>query len=118
MKKIHFSLTEKQATFLHDNPDFDVDGWFLHALDNEIKKSESMQQADKYMFKVATLRNIELTGPYFHDGAEPDLRNAIIRMADMQLGQQLDNMEAIAILEFLKSMTDKELATANAVKTN
>ena len=38
MKKIHFSLTEKQATFLHDNPDFDVDGWFFHALDNEINK--------------------------------------------------------------------------------
>ncbi len=78
----------------------------------------TQNEADKYMFKVATLRNIELTGPYFHDGAEPDLRNAVIRMADMQLGQKLNNMEAIALVEFLKSMTDKDLAAANAVKAN
>jgi cytochrome c peroxidase len=78
----------------------------------------TQNEADKYMFKVPTLRNIELTGPYFHDGAEPDLRKATIRMADMQLGQQLSNMEAIAINAFLKSMTDKELTKANAVKTN
>jgi len=74
----------------------------------------TQSDVDKYMFKVPTLRNIELTGPYFHDGAEPDLRNATIRMADMQLGQKLNNMEAIAIVEFMKSMTDKELAAANA----
>lgn len=74
---------------------------------------ETKNEADMYMFKVPTMRNVALTGPYFHDGAEPDLNNAVKRMADMQLGQTLTNMETMKIVKFFDALNDKKLAAAN-----
>ena len=74
-------------------------------------------ESDRYMFKVPILRNIKLTGPYFHDGAEPDLHQAVIRMAKMQLGLDLLNMEALPLVSFLETLTDKKLAAANLPET-
>ena len=62
-------------------------------------------EADKFVFKVPTLRNIELTYPYFHDGAEWDLTQAIITMADIQLGQEITQSEAESITAFLNTLT-------------
>ncbi|WP_413282840.1 cytochrome-c peroxidase [Vibrio sp. MA40-2] len=62
-------------------------------------------EADKFVFKVPTLRNVELTYPYFHDGAEWDLTQAIITMADVQLGQEMTQSEAESITAFLKTLT-------------
>ena len=33
--------------------------------------------SDDYVFKVPTLRNIELTAPYFHSGHAWDLKQAV-----------------------------------------
>jgi cytochrome c peroxidase len=63
------------------------------------------KEADKYVFKVPVLRNIELTYPYFHDGSVWDLKEAVSLMADLQLGQQLTDEEATRITAFLKSLT-------------
>jgi len=43
--------------------------------------------ADKLMFKVPSLRNVEKTGPYFHNGQTATLKEAISMMADHQLGK-------------------------------
>jgi len=69
-------------------------------------------EADKFMFKVPTLRNIALTDPYFHDGAEESLKNAIKRMADIQLAKELTNLQTLQIEKFLNALTDKELVAA------
>ena len=74
---------------------------------------ETGVDSDRYLFKVPILRNISLTGPYFHDGAEPDLQQAVIRMAKMQLGVDILNMEAMPVVSFLKTLTDKKLTAAN-----
>lgn len=66
-------------------------------------------EADMYIFKVPTMRNVVLTDPYFHDGAEESLSNAIKRMADMQLAKELDNMQTLQIVKFFESLSDKEL---------
>ena len=34
---------------------------------------------DKFVFKVPSLRNVEKTAPYFHDGHSPTLESAIVR---------------------------------------
>jgi cytochrome c peroxidase len=60
---------------------------------------------DKYSFKTPTLRNIELTAPYFHDGYTYDLKKAVIMMADLQLGMKLKDDEADKITAFLKTLT-------------
>lgn len=59
-------------------------------------------------FKVPTLRNIELTYPYFHDGSVWDLKEAVQLMADIQLGQQLTDQEAEDMTAYLKSLTGEQ----------
>src|SRR5690554_1417473 len=63
---------------------------------------------DRFMFKVPTLRNVELTYPYFHDGAYWDLEEAVDVMARLQLGRQLKKKEITQITAFLKSLTGEQ----------
>src|SRR5690606_37816382 len=64
---------------------------------------------DNYFFKVASLRNVTLTAPYFHDGAVESLDEAIQTMTDLNLGKTLSDSEVKSIRTFLKSLTDKDL---------
>jgi cytochrome c peroxidase len=63
------------------------------------------QDADKYFFKVPSLRNVQKTGPYFHDGSIKTLDEAIRLMAWHQLGKQLTPAEIQSIGAFLGSLT-------------
>lgn len=60
---------------------------------------------DEYVFKVPTLRNIELTAPYFHSGRSWDLRQAVGVMASSQLGLPVSDDEAGKIVAFLGALT-------------
>lgn len=64
--------------------------------------------ADKYAFKVPSLRNVELTGPYFHTGATFDLKKAVAVMAESQLGAQLSADETDKIVAFLAALTGRQ----------
>ncbi|OGH00132.1 MAG: cytochrome C peroxidase [Candidatus Lambdaproteobacteria bacterium RIFOXYD1_FULL_56_27] len=64
--------------------------------------------ADEYVFRVPTLRNIELTGPYFHSGKVTELGKAVEVMANVQLGLTLTEPEKSSILAFLKSLTGEQ----------
>jgi cytochrome c peroxidase len=64
--------------------------------------------ADRYVFKVPSLRNVELTAPYFHTGSTFDLKKAVTVMADSQLGAKLSDEEATKIVAFLKTLTGKQ----------
>ena len=66
------------------------------------------KEADKFVFKVPTLRNIELTYPYFHDGATWTLEEAVNTMAEIQLGQELTAAETKEMVAFLKSLTGEQ----------
>jgi cytochrome c peroxidase len=68
------------------------------------KKEEDLQ-----MFRVAPLRNVALTAPYFHDGAVPTLDEAILLMGRHQLGREIPADDRKAIEAFLKSLTGKQL---------
>ena len=70
-------------------------------------------EADMYMFKVPSLRNIALTDPYMHDGRVETLKEAIVLMADIELGKTLTDDEVDKIEKFLESLSDIELAKAN-----
>lgn len=61
--------------------------------------------ADKYVFKVPTLRNVARTAPYFHDGKIADLPTAVSEMARLQLGRTLTPDEVRAITAFLDALT-------------
>lgn len=63
------------------------------------------QEADKMMFKVPSLRNIEKTGPYFHDGSVASLDQAVEMMAWHQLGQKISEADRQDIVAWLKTLT-------------
>ena len=65
-------------------------------------------EADRFVFKVPVLRNIELTYPYFHDGSVWDLKEAVMTMADIQLGLPVTDEEATRIVAFLKTLTGEQ----------
>lgn len=71
---------------------------------------------DVHVFRVPSLRNVELTAPYFHDGAVETLDEAILLMGRHQLGVDLPAEDRRAIAAFLGSLTGKELAKAAAAK--
>jgi cytochrome c peroxidase len=63
------------------------------------------QDQDRFMFKVPTLRNVELTYPYFHDGAAKTLTVAVDVMGRLQLGKTFTEAENADIVAFLKTLT-------------
>ncbi len=60
------------------------------------------------MVKTPTLRNIEETAPYFHNGNVWSLGQAVKLMGDIQLGMKLSDKETSQIVTFLKSLTGKK----------
>jgi cytochrome c peroxidase len=60
---------------------------------------------DLYVFKVASLRNVAMTPPYFHDGSVATLPDAVRVMARVQLGRRLAEAEVNDIVAFLESLT-------------
>ncbi|QUN07274.1 cytochrome-c peroxidase [Shewanella yunxiaonensis] len=71
----------------------------------EGRKAVTGKEADKMVFKVPTLRNIELTYPYFHDGSVWSLAEAVNTMSNVQLGQQFTPEETAQVVAFLKTLT-------------
>lgn len=65
------------------------------------------KESDKYYFKVPTLRNIEHTSPYLHDGRFTDLEDTVKFMAHYQLGRMVTDDEIEKIVSFLKSLNGK-----------
>jgi cytochrome c peroxidase len=63
------------------------------------------KEADRFNFKVPTLRNVELTYPYFHDGAANTLPEAVDTMGRLQLGRKFTADENTKIVAFLKTLT-------------
>ena len=63
------------------------------------------KDADRFNFKVPTLRNVEMTYPYFHDGAANTLPEAVDTMARIQLGKKFTAEENAKVVAFLKTLT-------------
>jgi cytochrome c peroxidase len=64
--------------------------------------------ADKYVFKVPSLRNVAMTPPYFHDGSVATLPQAVRVMGKVQLGRELTDQEVHDLVDFLNSLTGKQ----------
>lgn len=64
-------------------------------------------ESDRMFFKVAPLRNVALTAPYFHDGKIKTLEEAVRKMAKLQLDEELTDQQVNDISRFLKALTGK-----------
>jgi len=67
-----------------------------------------------HQFRVASLRNVALTAPYFHDSSADTLEQAVIIMGKSQLGVELRPEELTALVAFLHSLSgDVSLSSAS-----
>jgi cytochrome c peroxidase len=77
---------------------------------NEIDEGRyavTKNEADKYVFKVPSLRNVAKTPPYFHDGSVERLDDAVRIMGKLQLGKTLTDEQVREIVAFLNALTGK-----------
>lgn len=106
------------ATF--DGPDMPVGAGFftkfpMFEVSDELNKyslqadegrySVTGNTADMNVWRVPTLRNLEYTAPYFHNGAVKSLDEAVVVMADAQLDRELSREQVTDIVSFLESLT-------------
>ncbi|MDD2898218.1 MAG: cytochrome-c peroxidase [Desulfuromonadaceae bacterium] len=64
--------------------------------------------ADKYVFKSPSLRNIELTPPYFHSGKVWKLSDAVKIMGTAQIGISINEDETDKLVAFLLTLNGKQ----------
>lgn len=82
--------------------------YWEHTQSEEIDQGRyavTKDEADKFVFRVASLRNVEKTAPYFHDGSVDSLEQAVQVMFEVQLGLELSAEELASIVAFLESLT-------------
>lgn len=74
----------------------------------EGRQAVTGKDADRFNFKVPTLRNVELTYPYFHDGEAHTLSQAVEIMGQIQLGKKFSPEDNAKIVAFLKTLTGNQ----------
>lgn len=82
---------------------FAARGTELTVEDNGRFKETSIER-DRHRFKVPGLRNVALTAPYFHDGTEPELKEAVCKMGTYQVGVELEDEVEDKIVSFLHTL--------------
>jgi cytochrome c peroxidase len=63
------------------------------------------REEDRYVFRIAPLRNVALTAPYFHDGSAATLHEAISIMGSAQLERRFTPQEVELLVAYLESLT-------------
>ena len=67
--------------------------------------AETGNEGEKYMFKVPSLRNIEKTHPYFHDGSIASLEEAVKIIAKVNLNIDLTEEQVKDLTTFMKTLS-------------
>jgi len=74
---------------------------------NDLGVYENSQiPSDSFKFKVSSMRNIEMTAPYLHDGSVTNLKD-LFNSTHHNFGMNV--MEVDALIAFLKTLTDNEI---------
>ncbi len=76
--------------------------------DDKGRYKVTQDPADEFNFKSPSLRNIELTAPYFHSGKVWTLKSAVVVMSTAQLESKLTRKEVDDVVAFLKATTGKQ----------
>jgi cytochrome c peroxidase len=69
------------------------------------RQKVTKSEADRMIFKVPSLRNIDRTGPYYHNGKVTSLAQAVSSMAEYQLGKTLTDAQVQSIITWLGALT-------------
>lgn len=122
-----YSLFVQKCASCHKEPlfsdyDYRNNGLSINAYNDSGRAQITGNVSDRFKFKTPSLRNIEKTGPYMHDGRFNTLdqclnhySSGIVMSAtlDPQLtgGIQLSIQEKSDIISFLKTLTDTKFLT-------
>lgn len=101
MGGLTYELMGQQSDYFVDREQFKKAG--LTDGDNG-RFAQTGNERDRHRFKTPSLRNVELTYPYYHDGSVETLEEAVRMMATYQVGVDLNNNEINAITTFLKTL--------------
>ncbi len=74
-------------------------------IEDKGKMEVTKNEADKFLFKVPSLRNVAETWPYLHDGSVKELEKTVQIMAKLELGKDLAPEQTNDIVAFLKSLS-------------
>lgn len=83
-------------------------GYWLATGSNPVDQgrfSSTQKEEDRFVYRVAMLRNVAKTAPYFHDGSVATLDDAVRVMGEVQLGRRLPDADVLDIVAFLTSLT-------------
>ncbi|MFZ4678781.1 MAG: cytochrome-c peroxidase [Flavobacterium sp.] len=122
------------ATDLFTDNSFRNNGLAVNPIVNDVGRYRvTLNDADKYKFKVPSLRNVEKTKPYMHDGRFFTLEavldyysSGIVNSATLDpslnnggtLGIALTALEKTKIIAFLKTLTDSQYLTDTRFSEN
>lgn len=79
----------------------------LRSLTDSGRYTATHDPADLFVFKVASLRNVQLKPPYLHDGSIKTLGEAVRLMGRHQLGVDLTEDQVSDIRAYLSSLTGR-----------
>jgi cytochrome c peroxidase len=92
-----------------------MDDYWVHTGSEKVDEGRfavTQNEADKFVFRVASLRNVAETGPYFHDGSVETLEETIRIMVEVQLGVDLTDAEIEELAAFLRTLSGEVPAAA------
>jgi len=116
--KTHCSSCHTEPLFT--NNEFENNGLKPDTFLNDIGRAKISQNSnDSFKFKVPSLRNVELSYPYMHDGRFPNLQMVLFHYTEdiyqsTTLSPQLKNKIILSesdknnLIAFLKTLTDEE----------
>ncbi len=124
-EKSGYKLFQKHCASCHTEPlltsgEFENNGLPIDNTLNDLGRGKITQNpSDNYTFKVPTLRNIEFSFPYMHDGRFKSLNEVIEHYSSgishtpnlsskLKNGINLTSNQKVDIIAFLLTLTDKE----------
>jgi cytochrome c peroxidase len=125
-EKKGYTLFKKNCTACHAEPLFKIDAFKSNGLPidpdlmDEGRKAITGNKNDFLLFKIPTLRNVEFSFPYMHDGRFKKLKEVISHYSELPQSKLLFSKELKSIKEpftesqqkdlisFLKTLSDKE----------
>jgi len=82
----------------------DRDSSIAYGADDDGLKGFTGNEGDLQKFKVPGLRNVALTAPYFHDGSQATMEDAVRAMAKYELNKELDEATVAQLVAFMQSL--------------
>jgi cytochrome c peroxidase len=130
-EQVGYSLFSQKCASCHQEPlftdhSFRNNGLGISTVNDKGRYKVTLQDTDRYKFKVPSLRNLDYTPPYMHDGRfftleavlehytgqvqqTPNL-DLVLQQND-QLGINMTADEKIKILAFLQTLNDRSFVT-------